>query len=269
MTDEANFEYIDELRRARAKGNGATPPDEDWQGSLIRGSDIKPAPISWLWRDWLARGKLHILAGIAGTGKTALGVKIAAAVSAGRSWPDGTKPEIGNVVIWSGEDDPADTLVPRLECSGADLSRVYFTGPMIKGEEKRSFDPAKDLDALRGLIESIGGGASLIILDPIVSVSVADSHKNSETRRGLQPAVDLAAELNVALVGITHFTKASESRSPLERVTGSLAFGAVARIVLVAATEAAREKGQPPRRIFMRAKSNLGPDDGGFAYARP
>jgi putative DNA primase/helicase len=238
---------------------------DDWQGSILRASDIIAEPISWLWRDWLARGKLHILAGVAGTGKTTLAMKIAATVSAGLRWPDGTRAEPANVVIWSGEDDPADTLIPRLECSGADLKRVYFTGPMTREEEKRAFDPAKDLEVLRGLIKSIGG-AGLIIFDPVVTLVTSDSHKNSETRRGLQPAVELASEVNAALLGITHFTKASESRSPLDRVAGSLAFGAIARIVLVAATGTPCEEGQPPRRFFMRAKSNLGPDNGGFSY---
>ncbi len=92
-----------------------------------------------------------------------------------------------------------------------------------------------------------------------------DSHRNSETRRGLQPLVDLAASLKCALLGITHFSKGTQGREPIDRITGSLAFAALARVVLVCAKETTSEDAAP-RRLLMRAKSNIGADDGGFAY---
>jgi len=247
------------------------PPEDvfeaqsNWVMSLTSASDIEAAPVLWLWRGWLARGKMHIIAGQPGTGKTTLAMKIAAAVSAGGRWPDGTLALKGNVIIWSGEDDPADTLIPRLEASGADLTRIYFAGVMKCGKERRPFDPAKDVAALQAAIEA-AGGPSVIVIDPVVCATAADSHKNSETRRGLQPLVDMAAKLDAALLGITHFTKGSEGRSPFDRVTGSVAFGALARVVLVAARQQDGGDGKPGPRIFMRAKSNIGPDDGGFNY---
>ena len=67
---------------------------------------------------------MHIIAGQPGTGKTTIAIKMAATVSAGSRWPDGSVAKQGNVVIWSGEDDYADTLVPRLEASGAGLRRI-------------------------------------------------------------------------------------------------------------------------------------------------
>lgn len=233
--------------------------------TLIRGSDITPESVTWLWHGWLAAGKMHVLGGAPGTGKTTISMALAATVTTGGRWPDGTRSPIGDVVIWSGEDDPADTLIPRLALLGADLSRVYFVADVFEGNERRSFDPAKDMEPLRRKLEEIGD-VRLLIVDPIVSAIAGDSHKNAEVRRGLQPLADLAASMRCALLGITHFSKGTGGRDPVERLTGSLAFGALARVVLVAAKH--QEEGEDGRtvRLFLRAKSNIGPDDGGFEY---
>ena len=233
--------------------------------SLIRASDVTPEAIAWLWNGWLAAGKMHVFGGAPGTGKTTISMGLAATVTTGGLWPDGTRTIAGNVVIWSGEDDPADTLIPRLVLSGADLSRVYFIADIREGNERRSFDPARDMEPLRRKLAEIGG-VKLLIVDPVVSAIAGDSHKNAEVRRGLQPLVDLAGSMRCALLGITHFSKGTGGRDPVERLTGSLAFGALARVVLVAAKH--QEEGDDGRtvRLFCRAKSNIGPDDGGFEY---
>jgi putative DNA primase/helicase len=231
---------------------------------LVNGADLKPEPIRWLWFLWLALGKLHILAGAAGQGKTTL-LALIAILTGGRRWPDGTRCEQpGNVLAWSGEDDAADTLLPRLLAMGADPKRVFFVkGSRIEGESV-PFDPARDMGQLVAAAERIGN-VKLLMVDPVVSAVAGDSHKNTEVRRALQPLVDLAAALDCAVIGITHFSKGSAGRDPTERVTGSLAFGAVARVVMVAG----KVKGDDgtERRILARAKSNIGPDDGGFEYA--
>lgn len=77
--------------------------------------------------------------------------------------------------------------------------------------------------------------------------------------------MDLARDLGAALIGVTHFTKGTAGREPIERITGSLAFSALARIILVAAIKA-DDGGGVSSRIFARAKSNIGPDGGGFEY---
>lgn len=233
--------------------------------NLIRASEVTPEAIAWLWNGWLAAGKMHVFGGAPGTGKTTISMGLAATVTTGGRWPDGTRSIAGNVVIWSGEDDPADTLIPRLALSGADLSRVYFIADIREGKERRSFDPARDMEPLRRKLAEIGG-VRLLIVDPVVSAIAGDSHKNAEVRRGLQPLVDLAGSMRCALLGITHFSKGTGGRDPVERLTGSLAFGALARVVLVAAKH--QEEGEDGRtvRLFCRAKSNIGPDDGGFEY---
>lgn len=232
---------------------------------LLHAAAITPEAVSWLWNEWLARGKLHILAGAPGTGKTTIALAIAATLSHGGRWPDGTRAEAGQVLMWSGEDDPTDTLVPRLHACGADLTRIHFVGDAFDSEGRRPFDPARDMPQLQAAAERMGG-ASLLIVDPVVSAVAGDSHKNGETRRALQPLVDLAARLGCAVLGISHFSKGSAGKDPVERVTGSLAFGALARMVLAAAKLPDSEGGEPGGRLLARAKSNIGPDSGGFRY---
>jgi putative DNA primase/helicase len=125
------------------------------------------------------------------------------------------------------------------------------------------FDPARDMPALQAEADRIGQ-VRLLIVDPVVSAVTGDSHKNTETRRSLQPLVDMAGRMNAALLGITHFSKGGQGSDPAQRVLGSVAFTAVARVVLVAAKVQA-EDGKD-RRILARGKSNIGPDDGGYEY---
>jgi putative DNA primase/helicase len=239
--------------------------DRAWSGErsveLLPATKFKPQPIHWLWPQWLARGKLHLLAGSSGTGKTTICVSLAAAITRGAEWPGGGQAEPGDVLFWSGEDGIRDTLVPRFLAAGGDPSRLHFAGDVSESGRNRTFDPAEDL---RTLIKSARELPELrmVVLDPVVQTITGDSHKNSETRRGLRPVVDMAEELDVAVVGITHLSKGTLGREPLERVIGSIAFAAVARVVL--ATVKARDPQQPHRLV--RAKSNLGPDRGGVEY---
>lgn len=251
------------LEQARAKQAAIESKGRDDGVILVNGADLQPMPVAWLWQYWLALGKLHILAGAPGQGKTTIATAVAATLTIGGRFPDGARCTPGNVLIWSGEDDPADTLLPRLIAAGANKDRVFFvTGSRVNGEVT-TFDPARDMVQLVAAAERIGG-VGLLIVDPVVSAVAGDSHKNTEVRRALQPLVDLAANLNCAVLGISHFSKGGQGQDPTQRVVGSVAFAAVARVVWVAA-KVKSDDGQD-RRILARSKSNIGPDDGGFEY---
>jgi putative DNA primase/helicase len=146
------------------------------------------------------------------------------------------------------------------------MQRVWFIHQVALTEGGRAFDPATDLVLLEERLSEMEAPA-LLIVDPIVNAVAGDSHKNGEVRRALDPLVKLAERYDVAVLGISHFSKGTGGRDPTERVTGSIAFGALARVVMVASRGKPEDDGSESDRMFMRSKSNIGRDDGGYAYA--
>jgi hypothetical protein len=230
--------------------------------TLVQCSTIDAKPITWLWNGFIPQSKLTLLAGAGGTGKSTLAFNFAATVSNAGMWPDGSRCEIAaNVLVWSSEDDAADTITPRLMAVGANLSRCgIISGAIDENGLRCPFDAARDMNHLREAAQQIGG-VSLLIIDPIVTAVTGDMHKSNDVRRSLQCIVDFAAEMNCAVIGITHFAKGTAGKNSAERVIGSQAFAALARMVLVAAKEE-----ESDRRVFTRAKSNNSIDTGGFSY---
>jgi RecA-family ATPase len=266
-SQEANAAHIAELRanlEAQRRNTTAPQPSPAKRSvELVRMAEVVEKPITWLWDGFLPLGKLTLLAGAGGTGKSTLAFSMASIVTTAGYWPNGTRCNVaGNVLIWSSEDDPADVIKPRLLAMNADVNRVgTIRAVKTLADGEVPFDPARDMDALRDAAKAIGG-VTLLIIDPIVSAVSGDMHKANDVRRSLQAIVDFAAEMNCSVIGITHFAKNTTGRNPSERVIGSQAFAAFARMVLVAAKDEDTDN-----RVFTRAKSNISLDDGGFNYA--
>jgi putative DNA primase/helicase len=218
-------------------------------------NEVTLKPIRWLWPSWLPLGKMVIYAGPGGVGKSSVTFSWAATISRGGQWPDGTPCRPGRVLIWSGEDDCEDTIAPRLKAMGADLSRIQ----VIQTAHGQPFDPARDFAQLK--VHFKPGDVSLLIIDPIVSAVAGDMNKANEVRRGLQAIVDFASDLDCCVVGITHFTKGSGGKNPTERVTGSQAFTAFARMTIVSAKDEDSDD-----CVIARSKSNISVDRGGLKY---
>lgn len=233
-----------------------------WRANAVSAASITPIAINWAWPGWLALGKLTILAGAGGGGKTTIAISLIATLTCAGRWPDGERCKAArSALIWSSEDDASDTIVPRLKAAGADLEKVFILQGRINGlGETEPFDPAKDTDLLAAEIDRIGD-VGMILLDPIVSAISGDMHRANDVRRALQGLVDLAEKYGCAVLGITHFSKGSAGNNPAERVLGSQAFSALARTVLVAAKQEDSEL-----RVLARAKSNIAADDGGCSY---
>jgi hypothetical protein len=236
----------------------------DWEVELIMGADIEPEEVSWLWRNGLQRNVFNLLVGKSTSGKSTIALSWCATVTTGGPWPDGSPfGDPAHVVYWSGEDGIRDTLLPRFVAAGGERSNIAFVGGVSDGQKKRAFDPAKDMKALTRAVEKFGD-ARLIVVDPVALVVKGDSHKNVETRVGLQPFADLCGAIGACGLGLHHLTKFTAGGDPLERVSGSLAFGALPRCVWIAARYLNGDENA--KRALMRVKISNGPDWGGFDY---
>lgn len=229
-------------------------------------SSIEDKPIEWLWKNWLPKGMLALLAGKPGIGKSTLAYHCAAVISRGGVWPDGSKAKKGYVFIWSSEDPYDKVIKQRIKKMGGDLDYVCILNNTLANGQRKKFDPAKDIGVLMQTIVKFSRDSSdapsLLIIDPITSAITGDSHKTAEVRTGLQQLVDLGNLFNCSILGLTHYSKDSAGRDPVERVIGSIGFAAFSRIVLVAAKH--EDSGEC---VICRAKSNIGPDKGGYKYS--
>jgi putative DNA primase/helicase len=249
------------------------PLDEARQedgGNLVyrRFDTIQAEPIKWLWESRIARGKFSMIAGDPGLGKSQLTAFMASVVTNGGKWPvDGTSCPKGSVIFLSAEDDAADTIRPRIEAVGADLSKVYILDAVRDEDEdgnpsERSFNLKRDLMRLGELMEKIADVA-LVIIDPISAyLGGTDSHKNSDIRALLAPLSDLASKYKAAFIGVSHLNK-GQAKQALQRVTGSLAFVAAARAAFIVA----KDNDTPERRMLLPIKNNIGDDHTGFAFS--
>jgi predicted ATP-dependent serine protease len=228
-------------------------------------SEIELERVKWLWPGRLARGKHTSIGGDPGGGKSNLGMYIAATVSTAGEWPcgEGRSPR-GSVLILNAEDGAGDTIVPRLHAANADCGRVHIVSAVRTDESIRGFNLQADIALLEQKIAELGDVA-LIIIDPVSSyLGRTDSHRNAEVRAVLEPLSAMAERTRVAVLSITHFSKAGASTGSkaLHRFIGSIAFVGAPRIAF-AVIEDADDK---DRRLLLHAKNNLAAQPQGLAF---
>jgi hypothetical protein len=230
----------------------------------VRAGEVAAEPLRWLWPGRIALGKLTLIAGDPDQGKSVLTVDLAARVSRGAPWPvDGAACPRGEVLLVSDEDNAADTVRPRLDAAGADLGAVHILQAVApQGEGARRLDLHHDLSALAGFLAA-HPGVRLVCLDPLSAyLGDADNHGQAALRATLQPLGALAARAGVAIVAVLHHNKAGPRAGAMRRVSGSLAFVAIARASFLVT----RDPSRPDRRLLLPSKNNLGQDSRGLAY---
>jgi hypothetical protein len=227
---------------------------------IVRLSDVQPEAVTWLWPGRLAAGKLTLLVGDPGLGKSWITLDIAAHISTGTVWPDGGDPTTPcNVLLLSAEDGLADTIRPRLDALGADVTRVHHLAVLRAGDAERAVQLA-DTAALEQAITETD--ARVMIIDPVSAyLGSTDSHRDAEVRGLMAPLALLAERTGVAVLGVMHLAKSAQ-RPAIYRAVGSIAFAAAARIVLAVAADPERAE----RRIVAPIKSNLSAPPAALAY---
>ncbi len=249
-------------------GNSQTQTESRQQPKvrLVTMSDVKRRAVEWLWPNRFAIGKLSLISGNPGLGKSTLSLEMATHVSRGTHWPvDGGNAPQGDTLILSAEDDIADTILPRLEAMKADVTRIHAL-TMIDyvnedgGTSQRMFSLEKDIGLLdKQLVEL--PECRLVIIDPISAyMGHVDSHKNSDVRGLLAPLAELAQRARVAVIGVTHLNKGSSKA--IYRTMGSLAFVAAARAVW----GIVEDEDRPGRVLMLPVKNNIAPKGDGLAY---
>jgi len=224
----------------------------------VKLSEVETQPIEWLWRGRIPFGKITILDGDPGVGKSLLALTIAACVSTGRPMPDSTFGWQGGVILITPEDSPEDTIKPRMEAVGCDPSQVHLLNTAITYDTKtqdvyeRPFSLSQDLKDLEmGIIRN---HAILVVIDPLMAVlgRNIDSSRDQDVREVLTPLAQIAERTGCAILIIRHLNKGNSANS-LYRGAGSIGITAAARVALLVAHDPADEQ----KRVFATIKNNL------------
>jgi replicative DNA helicase len=226
-------------------------------------SEIEPKEVRWVWKNRIPRGKVTIFDGDPGTGKSHLTLALIANITKGWPFHDGASCEIGKATVFSAEDDPHDTIVPRLLAAGADLARVRIVPAAFETEDgpPRLITLPDDLAPIEEAIKK--DGASFVVIDPLTAFlsDRINSNKDQDVRRVLAGLSGVAARTSAAIIAIRHLNKSGGSKA-IYRGGGSIGIGAAARASFLIA----QSKDDETRRIFAPIKSNLGPLSSRLAF---
>ena len=217
--------------------------------------EVELQEIDWFWYPYIARGKITMIQGDPGEGKTTLALRLAAACSTGQALPGMTITEPVNVIYQTAEDGLGDTIKPRLMEAGADEDRVL-----------NIVEDTFSLTLLDERIEAaiVQTGAKLMILDPVQGYvgEKVDMNRANEIRSVMKNVAAVAERTDCAIVLVGHLNKMQGANSAY-RGLGSIDFRAAARSVLLVG----RMKKEPNVRVIVHDKSSLAPEGKSIAFS--
>ena len=234
----------------------------------VKLADVDPERVSWLWPWRIPLGKVSLLEGDPGHGKSTLSLALASIITRGLWFPDGHGTgHASNVVLLTGEDGLADTVRPRLEACGGDASRVFaIRGHYTETESERYLDLValpRDLQEVEAEVRRVD--ARLVIVDPLSMFTRirGNMDRDSDMRAEvLGPLASLAERTGCAVLCVRHLTK-SHGSNPLYAGGGSIAITAAARLVMLLGPHPT----DPQLRVLAVAKCNLAPIAPSLAFA--
>jgi len=252
-----------------SSAHGAGSEDAPAERKLIRvrGTQIKAKRLDAIWPGVLYRGKVMILAGLPGDAKSTLTCDIVARITKGMIWPCSTvRAEVGYSVLLTAEDDPADTIRPRMDVAGADPDRYEIITGALEVDPKTG---AKTLDIV-SLIEDLGRieavlvetSATALVVDPLTSFASSDTNKTADMRRLLDSLAQMAQRTGCCIIIVTHLNKRADAKRAMHLIAGSHVIVAAVRTAFATA----RDPNDSARRLMLPLKLNIAKEDGGFAF---
>lgn len=228
-------------------------PLPEWEEvTSYAASSVRTRKVHWAWQDYFPLGKLSIVEGDPGDGKSILSIDLAARWSTGTAMPDGSNGAgPWPIILVSAEDDAEDTIVPRLMAAGA---RLDFCHLITHGLARDiPFDFASGLPGVRALAERIGARA--VFFDPLMAfISAAtDTNNDASVRRALQPLKVLAEITQAAVIAVRHLNKGGSGSKAIYRGGGSVGFAGAARATFLVTAD----RQDPSNKIMAAVKTNL------------
>ena len=221
--------------------------------------EFKEHKIRWLEDGRIAMGKLTLIAGDPGLGKSFLTLELCARVSRGECGSSDPA-ALPRAVILSAEDDAGDTIKPRLSAMCANMGRVHIIEGAVMPNTNHcdQIQLDRDIDLLYEAIQELTG-VTLIVIDPISAyMGRADSHNNAEVRSVLAQLAQLAETTGAAVVCVTHLNKDSGNKRAVYRAMGSLAFTAAARTVHLVTKHPGKGELDDRKCVVSMVKNNIG-----------
>ncbi|MBV8781097.1 MAG: AAA family ATPase [Phycisphaerae bacterium] len=238
-------------------------------------ADVEPREIQWLWPGRVPLGRITLLVGRPGEGKSFLTTDMTSRITTGTPWPDGSDCPSGSVILISGEDDPADTIRPRLDAHHADVRRVHLLSMVRRigedGDARETMFTLADVVALEAALQKLPD-CRLIVVDPIGSYlgGSTDAHRDNEVRGVLAPVAKLAEKYGPAVLIVAHRRKSGGTNAD-DMALGSRAFTGIARAVWHLCRKSDADDSEAITgekssvRLLLPGKNNLAPEGDGLA----
>ncbi len=242
-----NHRYAESITLREPKAEPLVP--------IIRMSEVTPEKVEWLWYPYIPFGKVTLVQGNPGEGKTFFAMELAAACTSGKQLPNSEQLDPFNVIYQTAEDDLADTVHPRLVSAGADLDRVIVINDT---DQPLSLSDERIERAIRE------NSARLLIIDPVQAYigSSVDMNRANEVRPIMRKLGDVAQRTKCAVILIGHLNKSTGVQSTY-RGLGSIDITAAVRSVLLIG----RVKRDPHTRVICHDKSSLAPEGNSIAFS--